>query len=252
VGKSRLAQEFCDTANVPYLFYTATKGESPVEAIAAFFAELAEQDEIFDGALQTAWDRLLSQRPVLLLLLGSDLHTMERLTAYDRPFFGRADNLLLGPLNPADVGDALGLDAADAIDSFLLSGDCPASSAPGRGRFRRLNSPSASARTRRLRCSGSPRRRCWLSSLPRTPHAGCSRRLGTVIARTPTSPPRLAAGTVPSPRELSPPYCTGWSRRNTSSRSTSRCQPGQASPRSIGSPIATCGSTWRSAAPHTI
>jgi len=171
VGKSRLAQEFCDRAGVPYLFYTATKGASPVEAISAFLAELshssvprdrglvpasptaswpdafgvlaavlpdapvaivldelpwlAEQDEIFDGALQTAWDRLLSRRPVLLLLLGSDLHMMERLTAYDRPFFGRADNLLLGPLNPAEVGDALGLAAADAIDAYLLSGGLP-------------------------------------------------------------------------------------------------------------------------------
>lgn len=171
VGKSRLAQEFCDRAGAPYLFYTATKGASPVEAVAAFLAELgesglprdrglvpaepvrgwpdafrvlaavlperpvvivldelpwlAEQDEIFDGALQTAWDRLLSERPVLLLLLGSDLHMMERLTAYDRPFFGRADNLLLGPLNPAEVGDALGLDAADAIDASLLSGGLP-------------------------------------------------------------------------------------------------------------------------------
>jgi uncharacterized protein len=171
VGKSRLAQEFCDSAGVPYLFYTATKGASPVEAVAAFLAELgdsglprdrglvpaepvrswpdafrvlaavlpdspvvivldelpwlAEQDEIFDGALQTAWDRLLSRRPVLLLLLGSDLHMMERLTAYDRPFFGRADNLLLGPLNPAEVGDALSLDAADAIDACLLSGGLP-------------------------------------------------------------------------------------------------------------------------------
>src|SRR6185437_7605804 len=136
VGKSRLAQEFCDRAGVPYLFYTATGGASPVEAITAFLAELrdssvprdrgllpaeptaswpdafrmlagvlpdspvvivldelpwlAEQDEIFDGALQAAWDRLLSRRPVLFLLLGSDLHMMERLTAYDRPFFGRA------------------------------------------------------------------------------------------------------------------------------------------------------------------
>jgi len=171
VGKSRLAQEFCDRAVVPYLFYTATKGASPVEAVAAFLAELrdsnlprdrglvpaeptrswpdafrvlaavlpdgpavivldelpwlAEQDEVFDGALQTAWDRLLSRRPVLLLLLGSDLHMMERLTAYDRPFFGRADNLLLGPLNPAEVGDALSLDAADAIDAGLLSGGLP-------------------------------------------------------------------------------------------------------------------------------
>src|SRR3984957_2062412 len=171
VGKSRLAQEFCDRAEIPYLFYTATKGASPVEAIADFLTELrtsavprdvslvpadptaswpdafralaavlpdspaivvldelpwlAEQDDIFDGALQTAWDRLMSRRPVLLLLLGSDLHMMERLTAYDRPFFGRADNLLLGPLNPAEVGDALSLQAADGIDAYLLSGGLP-------------------------------------------------------------------------------------------------------------------------------
>ena len=99
--------------------------ESPVVIVLDELPWLAEQDEIFDGALQTAWDRLLSQRPVLLLLLGSDLHMMERLTAYDRPLFGRADNLLLGPLNPAEVGDALDLDAADAIDAFLLSGGLP-------------------------------------------------------------------------------------------------------------------------------
>lgn len=171
VGKSRLAQEFCDQAGVPYLFFAATKGASTLEAITAFLAELgsssvprqpglvpaestaswpdafrilaavlpdspvvvvldelpwlAEQDEIFDGALQTAWDRLLSNRPVLLLLLGSDLHMMERLTAYDRPFFGRADSLLLGPLNPAEVGGALGLGPVDALDAYLLSGGLP-------------------------------------------------------------------------------------------------------------------------------
>src|ERR1700761_9750648 len=42
VGKSRLAQEFCDRAEVPYLFYTATKGASPVEAVTAFLSELRE------------------------------------------------------------------------------------------------------------------------------------------------------------------------------------------------------------------
>jgi AAA+ ATPase superfamily predicted ATPase len=171
IGKSRLAQEFCDRAGVPYLFYAATKGASPVEAVTGFLAELAsstlprqsglvpadptaswpdafrilaavlpdtpvvvvldelpwlaEQDDIFDGALQTAWDRLLSRRPLLLFLLGSDLHMMERLTAYDRPFFGRADNLLLGPLNPAEVGRALDLPPAEAIDAYLLSGGLP-------------------------------------------------------------------------------------------------------------------------------
>lgn len=172
VGKSRLVQEFCDRVEVPYLFYTATKGASPIEAVGAFFGELresgltaepelvpadggsgswpdalrvlasvlpdrpcvvvvdelpwlTEQDDLFDGALQTIWDRLLSKRPVLLLLLGSDLHMMERLTAYDRPFYGRADTMVLGPLNPAETGKALGLDAADAVDAHLVSGGLP-------------------------------------------------------------------------------------------------------------------------------
>ena len=39
VGKSRLVQEFCDHGGTPYLFYTATKGASPVEAVAAFLAD---------------------------------------------------------------------------------------------------------------------------------------------------------------------------------------------------------------------
>ncbi len=171
VGKSRLVQEFCDRAGMPYVFYTATKGASPVEAVAEFLSGLresslprdrevvpsggsgswpdafralastlpdrpsivvldelpwlAEQDDLFDGALQTAWDRLLAKRPVLLLLLGSDLHMMERLTAYDRPFYGRADNLTLGPLNPAETGEALGLSAVDAVDAHLASGGLP-------------------------------------------------------------------------------------------------------------------------------
>nr|MDT0664222.1 ATP-binding protein [Micromonospora sp. DSM 115978] len=123
VGKSRLVQEFCDGAGVPYLYATATKGASPVEAVTSFVRELrysslpasaeqvtepssgswpdafrtlaaalpagpcivvvdelpwlSEQDGLFEGALQTAWDRLFSQRPVLLLLLGSDIHMME-------------------------------------------------------------------------------------------------------------------------------------------------------------------------------
>ncbi|MFE0461716.1 ATP-binding protein [Kitasatospora sp. NPDC058965] len=171
VGKSRLVQEFCNRAETPYLFFTATKGASPVSAVDEFLSDLrqsslprdvelvpaggsgswpdafrmlaaalpdrpsvvvidelpwlAEQDDLFDGALQTAWDRLLSLRPVLLLLLGSDLHMMERLTAYDRPFYGRADNLTLGPLNPAETGAALGLGPADAIDAHLVSGGLP-------------------------------------------------------------------------------------------------------------------------------
>ncbi|WP_117210729.1 ATP-binding protein [Allorhizocola rhizosphaerae] len=171
VGKSRLVQEFCDRAKQPYVYFTATKGASPVEAVSRFVNALkdsslsrdrelvpdvaagswldafrllasalsdeptivvldempwlAEQDDIFEGALQTAWDRQLSRHPVLLLLLGSDVHMMERLTAYDRPFFGRADNFALGPLMPAETAQATGLTGADAIDACLVSGGLP-------------------------------------------------------------------------------------------------------------------------------
>ena len=86
---------------------------------------LSEQDDTFDGQLQVVWDRLLSRRPILLLLLGSDLHTMQRLTAYDRPFYGRADNLVLGPLNLAETAAATGLAGSDAIDAHLITGGLP-------------------------------------------------------------------------------------------------------------------------------
>ncbi|WP_198171122.1 ATP-binding protein [Actinoplanes awajinensis] len=86
---------------------------------------LTEQDDTFDGQLQVVWDRLLSLRPVLLLLLGSDLHMMQRLTAYDRPFYGRADNLVLGPLNLAETATATGLTGSDAIDAHLITGGLP-------------------------------------------------------------------------------------------------------------------------------
>ncbi|GLW35576.1 ATP-binding protein [Actinoplanes regularis] len=86
---------------------------------------LTEQDDTFDGQLQVVWDRLLSRRPVLLLLLGSDLHMMQRLTAYDRPFYGRADNLVLGPLNLAETAAVTGLAGSDAIDAHLITGGLP-------------------------------------------------------------------------------------------------------------------------------
>lgn len=86
---------------------------------------LAEQDDTFDGHLQVVWDRLLARRPILLLLLGSDLHMMQRLTAYDRPLYGRADNLVLGPLSPAETAAAAGLAGSDAIDAHLITGGLP-------------------------------------------------------------------------------------------------------------------------------
>jgi len=86
---------------------------------------LVEQDREFEGALQTVWDRYLSARPVLLLLVGSDLSMMESLQEYGRPFHGRAARMLVRPLNPADVRQMTALEPAEAIDAFLVTGGFP-------------------------------------------------------------------------------------------------------------------------------
>jgi uncharacterized protein len=86
---------------------------------------LLESDEALEGELQTAWDRGLSRKPVLLILIGSDLAMMEKLDDYKRPFHQRATVMVLPPLNPAEVGDLLGLGAADALDAYLVTGGLP-------------------------------------------------------------------------------------------------------------------------------
>lgn len=169
VGKSRLAQEFCDRSNAPYVVFQATRGRNPDAERADFIAALTglpgaelvsglqasdwnqalrslaiampddapsivvldevpwlvEQDGEFEGALQTVWDRFLSAKPVLLLLVGSDLSVMEALQSYGRPFFGRAAKMTVRPLHLADVQDMTGLDAADAVDALLITGGFP-------------------------------------------------------------------------------------------------------------------------------
>ncbi|MEV6910070.1 ATP-binding protein [Amycolatopsis sp. NPDC051071] len=86
---------------------------------------LVEQDSEFEGALQTVWDRYLSAKPVLLLLVGSDLSMMESLQEYGRPFHGRAARMLVRPLDPGDVQEMTALDSAEAFDAFLITGGFP-------------------------------------------------------------------------------------------------------------------------------
>ncbi|THA70381.1 ATP-binding protein [Streptomyces sp. A0958] len=86
---------------------------------------LVEQDGEFEGALQTVWDRHLSAKPVLLVLVGSDLSVMEALQSYGRPFFGRAAKMTVQPLHLADVQAMTGLDAAEAVDALLITGGFP-------------------------------------------------------------------------------------------------------------------------------
>ena len=84
-----------------------------------------EQVPAFEGHLQRVWDRFLSRKPVLFLLIGSDLSMMEALNAYERPFYQRGTEMIIDPLNPAEVGKMLDLDAAAAFDAACVTGGLP-------------------------------------------------------------------------------------------------------------------------------
>lgn len=120
---------------------------SPSIAVIDEVPWLVEQDQEFEGALQTVWDRHLSAKPVLLLLVGSDASVMEALQSYGRPFFGRAAKMTVRPLNLADVQAMTGLDAAGAVDAQLITGGFPEivqSWRPGMGRTAFLKASVAS------------------------------------------------------------------------------------------------------------
>jgi uncharacterized protein len=86
---------------------------------------LMDRVDAFEGVLQRAWDRLLSRKPVLLLLVGSDLSMMESLNSCDRPFHQRGREMVVGPLTPADLADMLDLQPAVAFDAALVTGGLP-------------------------------------------------------------------------------------------------------------------------------
>jgi len=86
---------------------------------------LMDRVEGFEGLLQRAWDRFLCRKPVLLILIGSDLSMMTALNSYARPFHQRGTEMVIGPLNPAEISAMLDLDAASAFDAALVSGGLP-------------------------------------------------------------------------------------------------------------------------------
>jgi AAA+ ATPase superfamily predicted ATPase len=99
--------------------------DSPSVVVIDELPYLMDPEGEFESVLQRAWDRELSRRPVLLVLIGSDLSMMEALTTYGRPFHQRGTPMVVGPLNPADVATITGLPPAEALDATLVSGGLP-------------------------------------------------------------------------------------------------------------------------------
>lgn len=86
---------------------------------------LFQQDKRLEGVLQTEWDRRLKRKPLLLMLVGSDIHMMEAFLGYDRPFYGRAEPMTVRPLNPRETADVTGTTGSVAIDAHLVTGGFP-------------------------------------------------------------------------------------------------------------------------------
>jgi AAA+ ATPase superfamily predicted ATPase len=103
----------------------ALPDDTPAVVVIDEVPYLMDDEHVFEGVLQRAWDRQLSRKPLLLVLIGSDLSMMEALNDYGRPFHQRGRELVVGPLNPADLASMLGLSAPDAIDAALVTGGLP-------------------------------------------------------------------------------------------------------------------------------
>ena len=98
----------------------------PTVVVVDEFPYLVEGAPDVEGSFQKAWDRHLRKAPVMLILIGSDLAMMAALTQYGRPLFGRPTRELhLGPLNPAETAELIGLPPRDAFDAFLVTGGFP-------------------------------------------------------------------------------------------------------------------------------
>ena len=99
--------------------------ESPTVVVLDELPYLIASEPGFEGILQEVWDRRMERRPILLVLIGSDLRMMEALAGYGRPLYGKARELVVSPLSPRAIGTMVGLDAADALDGYLVVGGFP-------------------------------------------------------------------------------------------------------------------------------
>jgi uncharacterized protein len=90
------------------------------------FPYLVTDDPTIEATFQKQWDRHLSRKPVLLILVGSDLAMMESLNTHGRAFFQRGTEMVVPSLSPAETATIVGAsNAADAFDAYLITGGLP-------------------------------------------------------------------------------------------------------------------------------
>ena len=98
----------------------------PVIVVLDEFPWLAAADPTLEGVLQREWDHTLEHLPVLLILVGSDVHMIAQLGTHGRPLFGRIRPVVIPPLSPGDIAAALpNATAASVFDAYLITGGYP-------------------------------------------------------------------------------------------------------------------------------
>ncbi len=86
-----------------------------------------DQARAVESLFSAAWERRLSRLPVILIVIGSDLAMMERLSGYGRPLYDRPTRtLVLDPLSLADIATITSLPPEDVIDTYAITGGLPA------------------------------------------------------------------------------------------------------------------------------
>jgi hypothetical protein len=100
--------------------------DRPAALVLDEFPWLVRNDPGLEGTIQKLWDRALEAKPLLLLLVGSDLSMMQTLTEHGRPLFGRARELVLRPFHPGETAEMLeGTPATEVVDTQLVTGGYP-------------------------------------------------------------------------------------------------------------------------------
>lgn len=107
--------------------------ERPVIVVIDELPYLAASDPAFEAILQKVW-HALERRPVLMILIGSDLAMMEALTTHGRPLYGRAREIVVRPLSVYDIAHMTGLAAAPAFDAYTVIGGFPRLATRWRGK----------------------------------------------------------------------------------------------------------------------
>jgi AAA+ ATPase superfamily predicted ATPase len=112
------------------VFETAANliGNKPVILILDQFSYAIESDAALPSKLQAAWDRLLKNRNVVLMLVGSNVGTMLDLVDYEAPLYGRITRQLpVDPLAFPFVSDFLPeYSAVDRLTTYAVTGGVPA------------------------------------------------------------------------------------------------------------------------------